>query len=256
MPYSDIIESFPEEIRSPMYRLLERLREEAIQSVRRSDFEELKGIVHTLGERVHDLAEAQGRTEVRLEELAEAQRRTEVRLGELAEAQRRTEVRLEELVEAQRQLTDAQRRTEGEVRELTKGLRETREMVGGLSHTIGYGLEDRALPLLPALLRSDLGVQVQKLVRRFVILPDGSEEGVNIYGKGEQQGRQIVVMGEAKAQLGRRDVDRFVRKVDRIRKGLDVEVVPLVLTYSVPPRVEQYAKSKGLAIYWSYDLQS
>ena len=40
---------------------------------------------------VHDLAEAQRRTEQRVEELAEAQRRTEQRIEELAEAQRRTE---------------------------------------------------------------------------------------------------------------------------------------------------------------------
>lgn len=105
-----------------MYRLLERLREESIQTVRRSDFEELKGIVHSLGERVHDLANSQRRTELRVEELAEAQGRTEE-----------------------------------EVRKLAKGLREMHEMVGGLSHTIGYGLEDRAFPVLPTLLQRGLG---------------------------------------------------------------------------------------------------
>jgi hypothetical protein len=49
-------------------------------------------------------------------------------------------------------------------------------------------------------------------------------------------------------------VDRFIRKVHRIRKALAEEVLPLMLTYVVPPQVEQHAKTKGLVIYWSHDL--
>jgi len=45
------------------------------------------------------------------------------------------------------ELAEAQKRTEEEVRQLAKGLRETRQMVGGLSDTVGCVLEDRAIPI-------------------------------------------------------------------------------------------------------------
>jgi len=68
LSYTEIFESFPPDLRLPIARLVDKLREEL--GVTRSDFEDLKEIVR-------DLAEAQKRTEARVEELAEAQKRTE-----------------------------------------------------------------------------------------------------------------------------------------------------------------------------------
>jgi hypothetical protein len=62
---------------------------------------------------VHELAEAQKRTEARVEELAEAQKRTEARVEELVQAQKHTESALE-------RLTHAQERTEEALRLLTE----------------------------------------------------------------------------------------------------------------------------------------
>ena len=77
MSYVEVIESFPEELRTPLARLVDALRSEL--SVQRTDFEELKAIVR-------DLAQAQARTEQRVEELAQAQKRTEERVDKLAAA--------------------------------------------------------------------------------------------------------------------------------------------------------------------------
>ncbi|HYY16386.1 MAG TPA: DUF3782 domain-containing protein, partial [Gammaproteobacteria bacterium] len=82
MPYAEIIEGFPAELRFPVARLVDELRQEL--GVQRVDFEELKAIVR-------DLAEAQKRTEERIEELAQAQKRTEERVEELAYAQKQTQ---------------------------------------------------------------------------------------------------------------------------------------------------------------------
>ncbi len=68
MPYAEIIEGFPAELRVPVARLVDELRQEL--GVQRVDFEELKAIVR-------DLAEAQKRTEERVEELAYAQKQTQ-----------------------------------------------------------------------------------------------------------------------------------------------------------------------------------
>jgi hypothetical protein len=188
--------------------------------VTRQDFDELKGIVR---------------------ELAEAQKRTEVRVEELAEAQKRTEAGLEALT--------------NEVRTLTRSHKELQRQVGGISNTIGYGLEDKAYPILPNLLKRDFGLEVDRLYRRFLIYPDGKDDEVNIYGEGKRDGQKVYVIGEAKAQLGRRDVDRFLRMLKRVQIFLSAELIPLLLTYAVHPKVEQYAVSNGLKIYWSHDLQ-
>ena len=70
----------------------------------------------------------------------------------LAEAQQRTEARVDNLAKAVRHLAEAQKGTEEAVRKLAKGLRETWQMVGGLSDTVGYVLEDRAIRHLPDIL--------------------------------------------------------------------------------------------------------
>jgi hypothetical protein len=134
--YASALEEAPPELRLPLLRFAEALEEKMRDqlAVRREDFDALRFTVH-------DLAEAQGRTEGRLAQLevaitklAEAQERTEQRVGrlevaleELAEAQQRTEQRLEQLAAAQQrteqrleQLAEAQGRTEGRVDELQR----------------------------------------------------------------------------------------------------------------------------------------
>lgn len=168
----------------------------------------------------------------------------------------------DELKGVVRELAEAQKRTETEVRELAKDIRgltrshkDLQRQVGGISNTIGYELEDKSYPILPALLKRDFGAEVGRLYRRFLLYPDGRDDEINIYGEGKRNGQKVYVIGEAKAQLGRRDVDRFVRMLKRVQAFLDAELIPLVLTYAAHPKVEEYAATKGLKIYWSYDLQ-
>ena len=96
---------------------------------------------------VHELAEAQARTERRVGELAEAQARTERRVEELTEAQRRTEERLDTfeerldaLVVQMGALVEAQIRTEEAVRMLVEEQKRMREHVASL---LGFRLEQQ-----------------------------------------------------------------------------------------------------------------
>jgi hypothetical protein len=109
MAYAEIFAEFPPELRLPIARLVDTLRDEL--RISRTDFEELKAIVR-------DLAQAQQRTEVRLEELAQAQQQTDTHVRELAQAQQRTEGRVENLEGAVQRLAEAQQRTELHVEEM------------------------------------------------------------------------------------------------------------------------------------------
>jgi DNA repair exonuclease SbcCD ATPase subunit len=179
--------------------------------------------LNQLAEKVESLAEAQRRTDQRLAELAEAQRRTDQRLAELAEAQRRTEQKVAELAEAQRrtdqrlaELAEAQRRTEEELRKLILDHRKTREQLGGLSHTFGYFLENEAYKYLPKLLKRDFGLEIEgRLLRDYIEIAPNRYEEINIYGRGKIQGKPIIILGEAKTQLKKADINNFLKKVDR-----------------------------------------
>jgi chromosome segregation ATPase len=230
--------------------LAETIAEAHDELVKIKDFNELKSIVR-------ELAVAQQRTEQRMEELAVAQQRTEQRVEELAVAQQRTEQRVEELTIAQQELTLAQQRTEHSLNELIKEHKETRKQVGGLATTVGYTLENQAYKALPQLLQRDFGLMVQgRLKRGYLKDNQGKELEVNIIGHALQEGRTVTLLGESKSQLSKQKVDEFIRKRLRRFEGVIPKCFPILITHMTSSsEVEEYAKSKGIAVYYSYDFE-
>ena len=262
--YEEIIEDFPKEFQLPMMKIVGRLREEVLDTVRASDFNELKEIVTHLGTHVENLAEAQKRTEQRVEELAEAQKRTEQRVEDLAKAQKKTEKRVEELAEAQKktekrveELAEAQKKTEETVREIVVIQGKMRKEIGGLSNSFGYVLENEAIRFLPGLLQRDRGIEIQVMDRRYIVYADGKDDELNIYGEGLLKGEKVYVIGESKSQLGKRDINRFSKLVKRVSTHFQTKVFPVLVTHSVHPDVEVYAKNniRELEIYKSYEFK-
>jgi hypothetical protein len=183
--------------------------------VKVSDFNELKSIV---------------------KELAIAQQRTEKRVEELAIAQQRTEQSLQKLIEEHR---------------------DTRKQVGGLATTVGYNLEDKAYQALPQLLQRDFGLLVQgRLKRGYLKDKQGNELEVNIIGQALQNGKTVTIIGESKSQLSKPKIDKFIQKRLERFEGVIPTGFPIIITYMVSGSdVEEYAKSKGIAVYYSYDFE-
>ncbi len=269
-------------------RLLARLYKDIANTVTKEEFKELTEVVKRLSERidrlaeaqekteerVNALAEAQRRTEERVNELAEAQRRTEERVNELAEAQRRTEERVNELAEAQRrteeslesfkrtteenfnrvwkaidELAEAQRRTEESLNRLIKRVDIIEERLEGLSNSVGYSLENSAYKALPLLLKKE-GVEVSgRLIRRY-----WQENQINIWGKGSQRGKEILILGEAKVRPSRKEIDRFIKIAEEIKRKEKKDTFLLFIAHDFPPTIEEYLKHKGIRYYWSYEF--
>lgn len=218
----------------------------------------------TLEKRMEELAQAQKRTEQRVEELAQAQKRTEQRVEELAQAQKRTEQRVEELAQAQKrteerveELAQAQKRTEEELHKLIQEHRKTREQVGGLSATVGYILEDRAIKALPKLLKEEFDLTIEgKLLRKLLQDRLGRTFEVNILGKAVKNGKKYVIIGEAKAQLSKNKVREFARKVENLKNLFKEEPFPILITYMITETdVESLAKELGIKrIYYSFEF--
>jgi hypothetical protein len=139
---------------------------------------------------------------------------------------------------------------------LTDEHRKTREMLDGLVHAVEYRLEDEAIWALPHLLARDFGMEIDgQLVRTFLETAPNRYVEVNIWGYGLLNGRRVAILGEAKSQLKKRDVDGFLKTMARVREISGMEVFPVLVTYQVSPKVKQAAAEKGMKVYLSYELR-
>ena len=216
-----------------------------------------------LKDAVKRLAIAQARTEERLDRLEDRLDRVEAAIEKLTAAQVRTEKRLDRLedrmdrVEAAiEKLTAAQIQTEQTLNNLIRAHRETRRQLGGLSMTVGYTLENAAYRALPALLKADYGIEVQgQLIRTYLKDNRGRSLEVNIYGKGRENGREVVILGESKSQLSANHIERFIkRRLKPLRPQFE-NVLPVLITHMISSEpVAAYAKEHGIALYYSYQF--
>jgi hypothetical protein len=77
---------------------------------------------------------------------------------------------------------------------------------------------------------------------------------INIWGQGELSGKPIEIIGEAKSQLKRRDVDVFLENLDALRQHFVTDIFPVCVTYQTSPVVHEYARERGLNVFFSYEL--
>jgi len=249
----NVINKFPENLKEGVIELYEFIREEYI--IKREEFEELKSVIVQLVKVQQKTEERLNQLAQRVDQLAIAQQKTEERLNQLAQrvdqltiAQQKTEERLN-------QLTEAQEKTEKEIRSLTITVRRIQKELGGLSHSVGFDLENRAYKALPKLLKEKFGLEVKdRLLRKFIEYPEGKEEEINIFGKAKKNGKIVYIIGESKTHLSLKDVDRFKKRIMRIEKVIKEEKFPIFVVHSASPRIVKYAENNGFSVFFSYDF--
>ena len=205
---SRLVRAFPE---NQADLLAEVLVESHAELVNRADF-------HKLTEVVHDLGEAQKRTEMRVEELADAQKRTEIHVDELARSQQEMRVTMQDM--------------QGSLQEMQRAVTDLAKQVGGLSNAVGANLEDFACDLVPELLEK---------YWRFVTVSAGPEELTTADGVGREfdvvvrgtiDGRPVTVLCETKATVSTTEVSKFLRIVEKVREAYPGEDIrPLFFGY-------------------------
>ncbi len=214
------------------YKAVIAIVDERVKEIRvtREDFDELKGIVRDLAQAQQELTQAQQRTEQRIEELTKSQQ-------ELTQAQQRTEQRMGELARAQT-------RTERELRGLAR-------QVGSLSDNLGYGLEDIARVVLPGYLERHYKIKMGELERRFFEV-EGKMVEVNLYGEGKRNGKRVVILGESKARIHKREVRRFRKEFLLVLPQIKGEVLKVMFGYFIHPEATELAKEEGIILVASY----
>jgi hypothetical protein len=160
---------------------------------------------------VHDLAEAQRRTEQRVAELAEAQRRTEQRVAELAEAQRRTEQRIGQL--------------QDDVGDLKGIVLEERYYRRASSYF------SRLVRRSQAISSNELTALLAEAVARGALSEEGADEigwaDVVVRGQGREDGTDLYLVVEVSWGVGTSDVERAVRRAALLAQT-GIQTLPVV----------------------------
>jgi len=239
-----------EELTSAQKKTEERMEE--LTSAQKETQKEVTRLDKTMQE----LAQAQKETEARVSELAIAQKETEARISELAIAQKETQKEVTRLDKTMEELAQAQKETKEELRTLVISHKDLQKQVGGLSHTVGFRLEDESYKALPGLLEKDFGLIVKSpLKRRYIKDKEGRYIEINIIGEATQNGKKITIIGEGKSQISKADINDFIRKKIKRLNGVFDEIFPVLITYMTQEYdTEEYAQKKGIALYYSYDF--
>jgi hypothetical protein len=198
---SRLVRAFPE---NQADLLAEVLVESHAELVNRADF-------HKLTEVVHDLADAQKRTEERVEEM---------------------QVTMQAMQASQQAMQASQQAMQGSLQEMQRAITDLAKQVGGLSNTVGANLEDFACDLVPELLEK---------YWRFVTVSAGPEELTTADGVGREfdvvvrgtiDGRPVTVLCETKATVSTTEVSKFLRIVEKVREAYPGEDIrPLFFGY-------------------------
>jgi len=253
-------------VRELIISLAEEIQSKIIVS--RTDFDDLKNIVR-------ELAEAQKETKNELKALAEAQKNSASRtdlddlkniVRELVEAQKNSASRtdLDDLKNIVRELAEAQKRTELSMEELVKAqkkteaeVRDMKKQLGGLTADVGYGIEDKIMPCIFDFGKKEFDADIRLVERKNLVYSDGKYDEINIYAEGLKNGKPVFIIGECKAQPGKKDFDRFAKIAERVKKILSGDIYAFIVGYSFSPEVEIYAEEKYpyIRTYKSYQFE-
>ncbi len=242
-------------------------------------------------QRLNELAEAQKQTEQRLNELADiqkdAERNTEKHFNDIAEAQRKADERfnalnetmqkqIQELAEMRLQFAEEIKNIRLQFSEEIKDIRlqfseeikdirlqfsaeikDIRQQLGGLAMAVGYGIEDKVMPYFFDLAKKDYAIELERVDRRNYTYPDGRYDEINIYGEGKKGGKKHLVVAECKAQPGKKDADRFIEMVERLKSHAKFTIHPILIGYVFSPDIEIYVQEKypNLRLMKTYEFE-
>jgi len=176
--------------------------------------------------------------------------------NELKDIVKNLGIKVGDLTITVKELAEAQSKTEKSLQKLIKDHEVTRKQLGGLDKNVGFHLENTGYKALPALLKKDYGLIVEELKRDFLKNRKGEDVEVNILGKASRDGKDYLIIGEAKCHLSHNDIKHFIKSRIKGFEGLyKEEIFPLLITHMVTsPGVRDYAEEKGVALYYSYQF--
>ena len=198
---SRLVRAFPE---NQADLLAEVLVESHAELVNRADFHKLTEVVHELGE---------------------AQKRTEIHVDELARSQQEMRVTMQEMQASQQEM-------QGSLQEMQRAVTDLAKQVGGLSNAVGANLEDFACDLVPELLEKYWRFVTVSAGPEELTTTDGVSREFDVVVRGTIDGRPVTVLCETKATVSTTEVSKFLRIVEKVREAYPGEDIrPLFFGY-------------------------
>jgi len=205
---SRLVRAFPE---NQADLLAEVLVESHAELVNRADFHKLTEVVHDLGE---------------------AQKRTEIHVDELARSQQEMRVTMQEMQATMRDMQASQQEMQGSLQEMQRAVTDLAKQVGGLSNAVGANLEDFACDLVPELLEKYWRFVTVSAGPEELTTTDGVSREFDVVVRGTIDGRPVTVLCETKATVSTTEVSKFLRIVEKVREAYPGEDIrPLFFGY-------------------------
>ena len=87
--------------------------------------------------------------------------------------------------------------------------------------------------------------------------PNGNYDEVNIYAEGSKSGKPSFLIGECKPHPGKKDIDKFTRIADRLKKTAKGEIFLFFVGYQFAPDVETYIRNQypSVRMYKTYEFE-
>ncbi|MFM8496797.1 MAG: hypothetical protein ACKOEM_14965 [Planctomycetia bacterium] len=109
-------------------------------------------------------------------------------------------------------------------KEVVWGIGDLRKQVGGVTLSVGQGLEAYAMERIPTLLEQQFGYLTKSAIPEF-LGPEGDASEIDVVYRGRHEGRPIVVLCEVKTNITEPEVREFLAIVDRVRPSIAVDDV-------------------------------
>jgi hypothetical protein len=176
-------------------------------------------------------------------------------VNRVAVAQEQTERELRALAEAQRELADAQKEMAEAHKEMAWSMKDLRKQVGGLSQSVGYGLEAYAMERIPKILAKRLGLVEESSGPEQFVYPDATEDEVDVVVRGTIGGRRMVFLCETKTNITPQEIRDFMLVADRVRPqvGCD-DVHTLYFAYRASAESRKLVADSGGILLFPHDI--
>jgi hypothetical protein len=107
---------------------------------------------------------------------------------------------------------------------------------------------------LPKILKRKYNIKaVGNFVRDYFII-NGEHVEINIFGRVKKGNKEYILIGEAKSQVTKKAIDKFLKKCDKISRSFSKETIKVFISYIFPPGIKEYAEEKGIVLIPSYEL--
>jgi TolA-binding protein len=194
----------------------------------------------TLPQLVHELTEAQQRTEQRLERTEQRLERLETTVQALAEAQRQTEQKIAQLIEAQLHFDRRLERVEGSLGDLKGIALEIRY------YNRAFAYFSRLVRRAHALSGDELHALLAPAINQGLLSEDGADEvlqaDVVVRGRQRDDGAEVYLVVEVSWGIGTGDVERAVRRASLLAQT-GLQTLPVVAGERITDEAAELARA-------------